>query len=104
MNKSQLAAALATHTGSTKTAARAVLDALFDPEGGLIVTALKDGDGVVSFPGFGSWKKSDRAARMGRNPATGEHIRIPAKTVVRFSVGKKFKEAVLAPAPRRGRK
>lgn len=104
MNKSELAAALAANIGCTKKAAAATLDALFNPESGLIVVNLQAGDGVVSFPGFGSWKKSDRAARMGRNPATGESIRIPAKTVVRFSVGKKFKEAVLAPAPKRGRR
>jgi len=53
----------------------------------------KNGEFVV--PGIGKLVKVDRKARMGRNPATGEQIQIPAKTVVKFRVAKAAKDAVL---------
>jgi len=53
----------------------------------------KNGEFVV--PGIGKLVKVDRKARMGRNPATGEQIHIPAKTVVKFRVAKAAKDAVL---------
>ncbi|MDR2734640.1 MAG: HU family DNA-binding protein [Spirochaetota bacterium] len=49
-----------------------------------------------TLPGFGILKLQKRAARMGRNPATGESIKIPAKTVVKFVLSKACKEAILA--------
>ena len=51
--------------------------------------------GVFVLPGLGRLVKSNRKARMGRNPATGEAIKIPAKTVVKFRVAKAAKDAVL---------
>jgi DNA-binding protein HU-beta len=58
-----------------------------------IVEALKDGD-KVTFVGFGTFSVNDKAARVGRNPATGEEIKIPAKTAIKFKAGKTFQEAV----------
>ena len=55
--------------------------------------SLKTGEFVL--PGVGRLVRVDRKARMGRNPATGEAIKIPAKTVVRFRVSKSLKEAVV---------
>lgn len=53
------------------------------------------GKGELTLPGLGKLVKQDRKARMGRNPATGEPIHIPAKTVVKFRVNKAAKEAIL---------
>lgn len=52
-------------------------------------------NGVFTLPGFGKLRKVNRKARMGRNPQTGEAIKIPAKTVVRFRVSKACKEAAV---------
>jgi DNA-binding protein HU-beta len=49
----------------------------------------------VKIPNLGAWKKRKTSARMGRNPQTGEPIKIPARVKVRFSVAKSFKESVL---------
>lgn len=51
--------------------------------------------GEFTIPGLGKLQKKHRAARMGRNPATGESIQIPAKTVVKFRVAKAAKDAIL---------
>ena len=53
--------------------------------------------GVFVVPGIGRLVKSDRKARMGRNPATGEPIKIPAKRVVKFRVAKACKDAIVPP-------
>ncbi len=50
----------------------------------------------VKIPGFGQFKVRDRAARMARNPATGEQVKVPAKRVFKFLVAKALKEAVMA--------
>jgi len=52
-------------------------------------------NGVFVLPGLGRLVKSNRKARMGRNPATGEAIKIPAKTVVKFRVAKAAKDAIV---------
>jgi DNA-binding protein HU-beta len=52
-------------------------------------------NGVFVVPGIGRLVKSNRKARMGRNPATGEAIKIPAKTVVKFRVAKAAKDAIV---------
>ena len=52
-------------------------------------------NGVFVLPGIGRLVKSNRKARMGRNPATGEAIKIPAKTVVKFRVAKAAKDAIV---------
>ena len=69
-----------------------------------ICNRIRDGKeaksvGKFTLPGFGILKLVQRAARMGRNPATGEQIKIPAKTVVKFSVAKAAKEAIAGKAP-----
>lgn len=53
------------------------------------------GNGEVTLPGLGKLQKKDRAARVGRNPATGAQIQIPAKTVVKFRVAKQAKDSIL---------
>ena len=58
------------------------------------VTAVKKGE-PVKIPGLGTFRKVQTKARMGRNPQTGEPIKIPARKKVRFSVAKTFKESVL---------
>jgi DNA-binding protein HU-beta len=65
----------------------------------LAETALKETKkvGVFTIPGLGKLKKAERKARMGRNPQTGEAIKIKAKTVVKFTVAKAAKDAI-APA------
>jgi len=75
--------------GLTRRQAAEALEAVFDS----IVDALKSGEGA-KVPGFGSFSMSERAARKGRNPATGESINIKASKTVRFKVGKELKEAV----------
>lgn len=52
-------------------------------------------NGEITLPGLGKLQKKHRNARMGRNPATGEQIQIPAKTVVKFRVAKAAKDAIL---------
>jgi DNA-binding protein HU-beta len=90
LTKSQIAQALADKTGQARKDAAAFLDALAD----LAYNQVK-GAGEFTVPGLGKLVKKHRAARMGRNPATGAEIKIPAKTVVKFRVAKAAKEAVL---------
>jgi DNA-binding protein HU-beta len=75
--------------GITRRQAAEAFEAVFDS----IVAALRTGEGA-KVPGFGSFSMSERAARKGRNPATGESINIKASKTVRFKVGKELKEAV----------
>lgn len=72
--------------------ARAVLEHL----SGLAVSEVKK-NGVFVLPGIGRLVRVDRKARMGRNPATGESIKIPAKKVVKFRVAKAAKDAIVPP-------
>lgn len=82
--------ALAEKTGMKKSEVVGMMDA---------ITAMaysevkKNGEFVL--PGFGKMVKVQRKERMGRNPATGESIKIPAKTVVKFRLAKAAKEAVM---------
>jgi DNA-binding protein HU-beta len=75
--------------GLTRRQATAAFEAVFDA----ITAALKSGD-TAKVPGFGSFAIGERAARKGRNPATGESITIKASKNVRFRPGKELKEAV----------
>jgi DNA-binding protein HU-beta len=95
MNKSQLIDALAAHLGDRRTAASAV-DGLLST----IVEAVKSGESV-SLTGFGVFEARARAARVGRNPRTGQTVAVPAATVPAFRPGIGFKTAVggSAPAP-----
>lgn len=90
MTKSQLMEALASKTGYTKKEVVAFLDSLVE----LAYSQVKE-NGEFSLPGLGKLVKKDRKARMGRNPATGAEIKIPAKTVVKFRVAKAAKDSIL---------
>jgi DNA-binding protein HU-beta len=91
MNKQELIDAVAASTGSGKAAAGDVIDAVLET----ITHALSTGD-TVQLIGFGSFATGQRAARVGRNPSTGEEIQIAAAKTVKFAAGKAFKEAVNA--------
>jgi nucleoid DNA-binding protein len=90
MTKSQLVQKLAEAAELNKRQADAVLQKLVD----VTVGSVRKGD-PVKIPGLGIFRKVQTKARMGRNPQTGEQIKIPARKKVRFSVAKTFKEAVL---------
>ena len=89
MNKSELIEAVAKEAGVSKVAAGNVLDAVI----GAITKAVSKGD-TVPLIGFGTFKSSKRAARIGRNPQTGKELKIAATTVPRFTAGTGFKAAV----------
>lgn len=89
MNKHDLIAKIANETGTTKSSAAAAVDSLLDG----ITRALKKGD-AITFVGFGTFKTSQRRARVARNPRTGDPIKIPKRRVVRFTAGKALKGAV----------
>ncbi len=88
MTKSQTLSTLAERTGLQKKEVQAVMDELTN----LAYAEAKNG---FTIPGLGKLVQVDRAARMGRNPATGETIHIPAKKVVKFRIAKACKEAIL---------
>ncbi len=90
MTKSQMLAALAESTELSKKDVVSVVEKLVE----LAYVEVKK-SGEFTIPGIGKLVKMNRKARMGRNPATGEEIKIPAKTVVKFRVAKAAKEAVL---------
>jgi len=89
MTMNDLIAALAQETGLGKTQVRSVLDAL----AGQVGASLKVGDDV-RIAGFGAFQPKRNEARDGRNPRTGEKIKIPASTVVRFKPSTELKNAV----------
>jgi len=89
MNKGELVDAIATKAGVNKKVADAALTAVLES----IVEAVAAGD-KVSLIGFGSFEPRDRQAREGRNPRSGEVMKIPATKVPAFSAGKLFKDKV----------
>jgi len=89
MNKQAVVSAIADKTGLSKKEAEMALVALLD-----IITDELQGKGTVAFTGFGTFSTSDRKARQGVNPATGEKIQIAATTVPKFKAGKSLKDAV----------
>ncbi|MBE3597143.1 MAG: HU family DNA-binding protein [Hydrogenibacillus sp.] len=89
MNKQEFISALAERTQMTKKDVEHVLNAFFDE----VTEALKRGD-RVQFVGFGTFETRRREARTGRNPQTGEEIKIAASVVPVFKAGNKLKEAV----------
>ena len=91
MNKTELVNAIAQKTGQSASSVGEVLAAF---EG--VVTAAVAGGEKVQLPGFLTFDSAERAARTGRNPATGEAIQIPAKTVVKFAIAKQLKELINA--------
>jgi DNA-binding protein HU-beta len=93
MNKRELAKAVAVQADVELKTVVSVIDGFTD-----VVTAVVSKGEPVSIPGFAKFVKVNRAARMGRNPATGEAIRIKASKKARITPVKAFKDAVLAPA------
>ncbi|MGH9390937.1 MAG: HU family DNA-binding protein [Vicinamibacteria bacterium] len=89
MTKTELIDTLTKETGLEKKHTKSFLEGLTS----VIEKQMRKG-GIVPLTGLGKFKVVRRKARMGRNPATGEPIKIPAKTVVRFSVAKNLKEIV----------
>jgi len=89
MNKAQLIDAIAGESGLTKADAKKALDAFVKVTG----DALKGGD-RVALVGFGSFGVSERSARTGRNPQTGQEIQIPAKKVVKFKAGSELTDSI----------
>ena len=88
-NKSDLLADVAERAGVSKANAESVINALFDT----LVAKAKEGT-KVSWPGFGAFSTSARAARVGRNPQTGEEIQIPASTTMKFTAAKALKDTL----------
>ncbi|MDR2938286.1 MAG: HU family DNA-binding protein [Prevotellaceae bacterium] len=82
MNKAELIDAIADKADLTKVAAKAALDAFTE----VVAKAMKKGD-KVALVGFGTFSVSQRSARTGRNPRTGEPIKIKAKKVAKFKAG-----------------
>lgn len=89
MNKSELIESIAQDAEISKAAAGRALDGFIAS----VTKALKKGD-TVTLVGFGTFKTGDRAARTGRNPRTGETIKIAKTRVPKFTAGKSLKEAV----------
>ncbi len=89
MNKGDLINAIAEETSMSKAGAEAVINAIL----GSVTGALKKGE-KVTVTGFGTFRVSHRAARMGRNPQTGEAIQIQARNVPKFKAGMGLKVAV----------
>jgi DNA-binding protein HU-beta len=89
MNRGEFVAAIADQSGLTKADADRALEAMFKT----VKKALKAGDSV-SLVGFGTFVVRKRAARTGRNPRTGDTIKIKASKVPAFKAGKALKDAV----------
>ena len=90
MTKADLVEKMAQDAGISKTAAGAALDSFVEG----VTKALKKKDGKVTLVGFGTFSKTRRKARKGRNPQTGEMIKIKASNAVKFKAGKKLKDAI----------
>lgn len=89
MNKTELVAAMAENSGLSKKDAEKALNAFIES----VENAVKSGD-KVSLIGFGTFEARERAARTGKNPQTGEKIKIAACKVPAFKAGKAFKDLV----------
>lgn len=89
MTKAQFTARLADKLKLKKAETGRIVDEFTE----LVIGTMKKGD-RVRFPGFGTFKVSKRKARIARNPQTGEPVRVPARTVPRFTPAKELKEAV----------
>ena len=89
MNKNELVASIANKTGLSKTDSTKALDAVVES----VTGSLKKGN-EVRLVGFGTFSVSKRAATTGRNPRTGEPIKIPASKQPKFKAGKGLKDAV----------
>ena len=90
MTKAELVEKMAKDAKISKAAAAAALSSFMEG----VTKALKKKDGKVTLVGFGTFSKSRRKARKGRNPQTGDPIKIKATNVVKFKAGKKLKDSV----------
>ena len=90
-----MAQKLARQTGMTQAAASEVVDAIFSTESGQGIIAVElDAGRKVTISGFGTFATKSRAARKGRNPATGQEITIPARKYAHFAPAKGLKDRV----------
>ncbi len=94
MSKSALIRHLAEKNDLTRGQVVAFMDSL-------VTTAYREAKNSFTLPGIGKLVLVNRKARMGRNPATGEAIKIPAKKVVKFRVAKAAKDAILGPSKKK---
>ncbi len=99
LTQTQIIAALAEKTNVSKKEAKEFLVSVAD-----LAHKETKKNGEFTLPGLGKLVKQKRKARIGRNPATGEAIKIPAKTVIKFRIAKAAKDAVLAAAPAKKKK
>ena len=90
MTKAELVEKMAKDADISKVAASAALNSFM----GGVTKALKKKDGKVTLVGFGAFSKVRRKARKGRNPQTGEPIKIKARNVVKFKPGKTLRESI----------
>src|ERR1700690_2937509 len=97
MNKVDLTRSAMERLDLSRKDAVALIDGVFED----IQEAVMGGE-PVKIPGFGQFKVRDRAARMARNPATGEQVKVPAKRVFKFLPAKALKEAVMSKRGSRG--
>jgi DNA-binding protein HU-beta len=89
MNKQELVEAVASEVGISKSATEEAISAVLET-----ITKEVASGSTVQLVGFGTFGRGERAARTGRNPATGEAIEIAAAKTVKFTAGKAFKDAV----------
>jgi DNA-binding protein HU-beta len=89
LTQTEIVTRLAESSGLKKSDVKSLLDEMAS-----LATSEVQKNGEFTVPGFGKLKKTHRKARDGRNPATGAVIKIPAKTTVKFSIGKAMKDAV----------
>lgn len=93
MNKTELVAAIAEKAGLSKKDAEGAVKAFTDT----VAEQLKAGE-KIQLVGFGTFEVAERAARTGKNPQTGEAIKIPASKAPKFKAGKALKDVVKTPA------
>lgn len=98
MTQSQIVQTLADKCEITKKVSQALLGALADTA----ISEVKK-NGIFVLPGLGRLVRVERKARMGRNPATGEAIKISAKKVVKFRIAKAAKEAIVPPKAKKAK-
>ena len=91
MTKAELVEEVARSTQLTKQHAEIIVNTVFES----IVTSLKDGE-TIELRGFGSFRIRHRNARVGRNPKTGDKVRVPAKRIPYFKPGKELREMLNA--------
>lgn len=95
MNKADLIEKIAKDAGISKVASQAALNSFIEN----VQKALKKKDGKVTLVGFGTFQKTRRKARKGRNPRTGEPIKIKARNVAQFRPGKSLRAAMGGEGP-----